>query len=162
MKKLRGKIILVDKEKYEKNLLEIALLQKKWVAQVEYFPNAVAALKYLKETKDRIFLVISDMDLPEMSGLDFKRIMDDDPKLNIKSIPFIFASNSATKQSVAEAYAYRLQGYFKKPLTIEGQAEMLDIIIRYWIISRHPDIKDEKKIPLIEEIGLEKSQDLFL
>jgi hypothetical protein len=60
--------------------------------------------------------------------------MDDDPELNIKSIPFIFASNSATKQSVAEAYAYRLQRYFKKPLTIEDQAEMLEII-RYWIIS---------------------------
>jgi hypothetical protein len=35
--------------------------------------------------------------------------------------------------------AYRVQGFFRKPNTTEEQADMFDIIIKYWIISSHPN-----------------------
>jgi CheY-like chemotaxis protein len=138
MRILEGKIILVDDLKYEKELLEIALHQKKWDVEVNYFKDAIVALEYLRVTKDRIFLVISDMNMPLMSGLDFKKLIDNDPELLKKAIPFIFVTTSATKKEVEEAYNYRVQGYFKKPISIDEQAEMIDTIIRYWIISNRP------------------------
>ena len=83
--------------------------------------------------------MISDMNMPKMSGLEFKKAIDSDELLRTKSIPFIFATSSSTKAEVSEAYDYRVQGYFPKPLSSEEQANMLDIIIKYWIISRHPN-----------------------
>ncbi|MGZ4033597.1 MAG: response regulator [Bacteroidia bacterium] len=142
MKTIKGKIILVDDDKYEKALLEFALRQKFWNAQVEYFPDAETALSYLKKTKDEIFIIISDMNMPRVSGLDFKKIIDGDHDLSKKLMPFIFASTATTKEQVTRAYDYRVQGYFKKPMTVDGQAEMLDIIIRYWISSSHPNKDD--------------------
>lgn len=142
VKKLKGKILLVDDESYEKEFLEIALRKKNWEVNVEYFNNAEDALEHLRTNKDEIFLIISDMNMPKMDGLDFKKAIDCDPELTKKSIPFIFASSAATKAEITEAYNYRAQGYFRKPMSHDDQAEMLDIIIKYWIISRHPNKDD--------------------
>ena len=92
MKKVAGKIILVDDEKYEKNLLELALYQKKWDVQVDYYVRAEDALRHLKKYgKEEIFLIICDMNMPGMSGLDLKKAIDNDKILKKKAIPFVFA-----------------------------------------------------------------------
>jgi len=139
MKKLTGKIILVDDKKYEKQFLELALLDKGWEVKLEYFMSAVDALDYLKKTQDEIFLIISDMNMPEMNGLDFKKAIDKDLEAKQKSIPFIFSSTDEGKGIIKEAFLYRVQGYFNKTSTPDEQAELLDIIIRYWIICSHPN-----------------------
>jgi CheY-like chemotaxis protein len=139
MIKLKGKIILVDDDIYEKELLEAALKKRNWDSKVEYFNDANDALEHLKKNKDEIFLVISDMNMPKMNGLEFKKAIDKDLGLRGKSIPFIFATSSPVKPEITEAYEYRVQGYFRKPNTTEEQADMLDIIIKYWIISIHPN-----------------------
>lgn len=140
MKKLPGKIILLDDQEYERLLLEEALLRKQWEVTIEYFPKANDALSYLRETQDPIFLIICDINMPRMDGLEFKKVVDQDPKLSEKGIPFVFVSTAATREQVQKAYSYRVQGYFQKPATIEKQADMLDVIIHYWIINQHPRI----------------------
>lgn len=139
MIKLKGKIILVDDESYEKELLEAALLKRGWDAKVEYFNDAEDALEHLRKNKAEIFLIISDMNMPKMNGMDFKKSIDKDPELRGTSIPFIFASTAARKEEITEAFDYRVQGFFQKPNTTDEQADMLDIIIKYWIISSHPN-----------------------
>lgn len=139
MIKLKGKIILVDDDIYEEQLLISALKNRGWDSTVEYFDDAHQALEHLKQNKDEIFLVISDMNMPAMNGMDFKKAIDNDLELRQKSIPFIFATSSSVKSEITEAFDYRVQGYFRKPNTTEEQADMLDIIIKYWIISSHPN-----------------------
>lgn len=145
LKKLRGKIILVDDQEYEKDLLELALEEKGWSVELEYFNAAEDALAYLKNTLDNIFLIISDMDMPKMNGLEFKKEIDKNLAAHRKSVPFIFATNSEAKEKINEAFLYRVQGFFKKALTVEEQAEMLDIIIRYWIVSNSPSNESQKE-----------------
>jgi DNA-binding NtrC family response regulator len=142
IKEISGKIILIDDEKYEKHLLEEALNKKNWNVKVEYFTNAEDALVYMKNTRDELFLIISDMNMLKMNGLELKKAIDNDDVLRKKAMPFIFATNITTIEQIAEAYEYRVQGFFKKPMNIEEQAEMFDIILKYWIICRHPNKKD--------------------
>ena len=141
MKKLPGKIILVDDQAYEEILLEEALLEREWDATIEYFPRAEEALIYLSKTQDIIFLVISDINMPGTDGLEFKRIIDEDDELSRKGIPFIFASTAATRDQIRQAYRYRVQGYFKKPGKSEAQVNMLDLIIQYWMMNQHPNLQ---------------------
>lgn len=141
MKQVKGKIILIDDQKYEKSFLQESLNDKNWAIEVEYFSNAPDALKHLKENADEIFLIISDMNMPEMSGMELKKTIDEDLFLRRKSIPFIFASSEISETQVTDAYEYRVQGYFKKPETIEEQAEMLEKIVQYWISCIHPNKK---------------------
>ncbi len=76
--KVIGKIILIDDEKYEKELLEKALREKQWDVKVEYFNNGMEALEHMRTTKDELFLVISDMNMPKMSGLELKKAIDEE------------------------------------------------------------------------------------
>lgn len=142
IKKIVGKIILVDDDPYEKEALVQALGKKNWEVKVEYFSEVYTALEHLRSDEEEIFLIISDMNMPKMNGMDFKKAIDDDPFLTKKSIPFIFASSVSTKTEITQAYNYRVQGYFGKPNNIEDQAEMLDLIIKYWIVCRHPNKDD--------------------
>ena len=142
MKQVKGKIILIDDEKYEKDLLVNALRQRNWDIKVEYFDNAEDALEHLRRNADEIFLIISDMDMPKTDGMSLKKIIDMDDYLRQKAIPFVFTSNVIDRKKVIEAYKCRVQGYFQKPLTPEGQADMLEIIIQYWIACVHPTKDD--------------------
>jgi CheY-like chemotaxis protein len=141
MKEVKGKIILIDDGSFEKVFLEESLDDKNWNIEVEYFSEAQLALDHLNENADDIFLIISDMNMPKMSGMEFKRKIDQDSFLRQKAIPFIFCSSKIDKQEVKTAYEYRVQGYFKKPETIEQQAEMLEKIVQYWKSCIHPNKK---------------------
>jgi CheY-like chemotaxis protein len=138
-RKLSGKIILVDDERFEKELLDMALKDLDIHVDLQYFHNAEDALHYLKHTKDNIFLIISDLNMPKMNGMAFKKAIEMDNHLKRRAIPFVFSSSSATKEQLEEAYDYRLQGYFLKPHDVKSMAKQIELIINYWIESVHPN-----------------------
>lgn len=142
MKRVKGKIILVDDENYEKDFLERALRVKDWNIQIEYFNNADDALEHLRMNADEVFLIISDIDMPGKNGMEFKKILEEDEYLSQKSIPFIFVSHSLSRQKVIQAYRYHVQGFFYKPMTPAEQSNMFEIIVQYWITCIHPNKDD--------------------
>ena len=142
MKKLTGKIVLIDDHAFEKEFLVMALEELNIKAELEFFSTPEKALEYLRTTKDTIFLIISDMNMPKMDGLDFKKIIDKEPELRSKSVQFIFSSSGATKRQLEQAYEYRLQGYFLKPQEVKDMAKQLELIINYWIVSVRPDSEE--------------------
>jgi DNA-binding NtrC family response regulator len=147
MKKVKGKIILVDDDAYEETFLNEALKKNDWHIKVEYFNNADDALEHLKQNADEVFLIISDIDMPRKNGLEFKRVLDGDAYLRQKSIPFIFMSNSAERDRVIDAYKCHVQGFFPKPMTPGEQASMFETIVQYWIACLHPTKDDLPENP---------------
>ncbi|MEW6469889.1 MAG: response regulator [Bacteroidota bacterium] len=139
MTQVAGKILLIDDEPFEKDILEFNLGKLHWKTTLGYYAGAEEAFQYLKTTSDRIFLILCDINMPKMNGLEFKKAIDNDSDLRAKAIPFIFLSTSATRAEIAEAYEYRVQGYFQKPHDTHEMTETLDLIIRYWIKSLHPN-----------------------
>ena len=112
MEKVFGKIILVDDHIYEKQLLESALKEKNWNLKVDHYLNAEDALEHLKTYKqEEIFLIISDLEMPGMNGLDFKKAIDNDKVLRAKAIPFIFASCARSQSTVTGAFGVCLINY---------------------------------------------------
>ena len=138
-KKLFGKIILVDDEKFEKELLVMALEELDIHVDLLYFHNAEDALDYLDKTEENIFIIISDMNMPRMSGLEFKQAINSDKNLRKKAIPFIFSTSSVAKKYLDEAYENSLQGYFLKPADVKSMAKQIELIINYWVLSIRPD-----------------------
>jgi len=134
-----GKIIFVHHEPGEKVFLEESLSRLIWDIQVVCFTDAENALQYLKNAKHPVFVIISAMKLSGINGLEFKQQIDNDPELVKKAIPFIFSSSSASGEEVSRAYDYRIQGYFETPDNLYEMAEMLNAIIQYWVIARHPN-----------------------
>ncbi len=143
MKRINGILILIDDEPYENELLKVALNKLDVDIEIKYFINGYDALDYLKYTKDHIFLIISDMNMPKMDGLELKKAIDRDIRLKKKAVPFIFQSSVIQNARVEEAYDLGVQGYFEKPPNVETMAKQIDRILGYWAICRHPNNVDQ-------------------
>jgi CheY-like chemotaxis protein len=62
------------------------------------------AIEYLKTTTDEIFLILADINMPKMDGLQMKRIIELTPEIKSKAIPFFFHTNSTNPSEVRAAY----------------------------------------------------------
>ena len=127
-----------DEEIFESIIREIGIEN-----EIKWFTESDSAFEFLKTTKEKIFLIFSDINLPGMNGIEFKRKIDSDPELRRKSIPFVFLSTQATQRDVNEAYTeLTVQGFFKKGSSYSEIRDMLKNIFEYWRTSKHPNSQD--------------------
>jgi CheY-like chemotaxis protein len=96
------------------------------------FDNAQAALDFLEQEGSETSIIISDVNMPMLSGLDFRKKINAQLEPYIKSIPFVFLSTSAVEKEVAEAYQLSIQGFFKKGETITDLEKTIKTIVNYW------------------------------
>jgi two-component system chemotaxis response regulator CheY len=82
------------------------------------------ALEELK--KENIGLIVSDWNMPKMSGLDLLKAVRGNEKF--KSIPFIMVTAEGQKESVIEAVKSGVSNYIVKPFTPETLNEKLQKI----------------------------------
>ena len=102
--------------------------------------NCNDALNYLKTTADQPFVIFCDVNMPGLSGIEFKRRIDDDQQLRRKSIPFVFYSTSVDQKTVNEAYTQMtVQGFFQKKNSIEAIKNAIRLILDYWSECKHPN-----------------------
>ncbi|HEX2535736.1 MAG TPA: response regulator [Chitinophagaceae bacterium] len=135
-----GPIVLVDDDEDDRDFIIDVLKELDIPNPVLYFNDCAPALRYLKETQDSPFLIISDVNLPKQTGLEFKRSIDTDPQLRQKSIPFVFLSTSVRQQDVNEAYSQMTtQGFFQKKAKLEELKKVIRIIFDYWEHCFHPN-----------------------
>jgi CheY-like chemotaxis protein len=77
-------------------------------------------------------LIVLDLSLPGMSGLEFLAWLREQPLLS--AIPVIVLSGSAFLQDVTRAYALGAKTFFTKPLDSELDY-LAHSIVRYWSAS---------------------------
>jgi CheY-like chemotaxis protein len=134
---LKGPIIIVDDDKDDQELYEESIRAIGIANELLFFNKAKQLLDYLLITEEQPFIILSDVNMPEMTGLELKKIIQDDPYLCTKGIPFVFISTNASKVSVRHAHALSVQGYFEKPSSLEGIKEMFRKLFDYWTLCKH-------------------------
>ena len=125
-------IVLVEDDTDDCELMQQALLDAGSKNPFKCFTSGDEALLYLKNTTDSVFLIISDVNMPRMNGLDLKKNINKDEYLNNKNIPFVFLTTASTWVIVKEAHSLCPQGYFKKPNNISELTEIARNIVNYW------------------------------
>jgi len=78
--------------------------------------SAALALEMLKQIK--VDLVLLDIEMPEISGLEFVGHLKKNPQL--KDIPVIFVTSHANPQFIDQAMAFEAEGYVVKPFIPEA------------------------------------------
>lgn len=135
-----GPIILIENDADDRELFGTTLQDLEVENQLRSFPNCMEALNYLTTTQEKPFIIFCDINMPLMTGLDFKRTIDTDPYLRKKSIPFIFYSTSAEQKDVDTAYMeMTIQGFFEKPFSYLDIRKRVKSILDYWENCRHPN-----------------------
>ena len=131
-------IVLVEDDKDDCEFIIHALRSIGAANPVHCFPSPFEALEYLRSTVEIPFIIISDVNMPHMNGLAFKRVINSDEKLNSLRIPFVFLSTSANTYLVDEAFHLCVQGYFQKPVAPADYNNIARSIIEYWTYSKLP------------------------
>ena len=82
------------------------------------------ALDVLK--KEQVGLIVSDWNMPNMTGLDLlKAVRGDD---GLKSIPFVMVTAEGMKENVVEAVKAGVTNYIVKPFTPETFSEKIQAV----------------------------------
>lgn len=108
-------------------------------AELIFFDDGLSALNYLQATTTKTFLILCDINMPVMNGIELRRKIQEDPHLREKSIPFVFLSTAARPKEVQEAYHLTVQGFFVKASQLSEMERSLELILRYWMDCKHPN-----------------------
>ena len=132
-------IVLIEDDADDKEMLTLVLRDLGIGNPLVWFPNCAQAFEYLKAAPDKPFLILSDVNMPGMSGIEFKNQIDQTEYLRKKCVPYVFYSTSVNQSSVNEAYnKLTVQGYFQKSNNYEQIKQTIKVIYDYWSICQHP------------------------
>src|SRR4051812_39724292 len=125
-------IILVEDDPDDQELLKHVFKYLRVKNELIIFNNGFEALDYLKTTTRSTFLILCDINLPLMDGIELRNSIEHDEELKRKCIPFVFLSTAATKYQVEKAYSLSVQGFFLKAMSLKEFENKIRIILEYW------------------------------
>ncbi len=117
------KILIVDDFSTMRKIIRNILTQLGFKNILEA-DDGTTALEILK--KEKVDLIISDWNMPKMSGLELLKAVRGDE--NLKDIPFVMVTAEAQKENILEAIKYKVNQYIVKPFTPETLKEKLEKI----------------------------------
>lgn len=140
-----GPIVLIDDDQDDQDLFSESARTFMPDNIIRSFYNGSQALEYLSTTKEKPFIILCDMNMPVMNGLELLENICSSYDLKSKSIPFVFFSTSAEQKSVQRAYDLGVQGFFKKPDSIAELRRILSLTFSFWKDCLHPNHAAYKK-----------------
>lgn len=132
-------IIIVDDDLDDHTIFREIAERLNLTNQLLFFRNGTDVLPYLRTTQDKPFIIICDVNMPVMNGLDLRRAINNEEFLRKKSIPFVFFTTAASSGQVQEAYDLTVQGFFIKESSYLETEKTFKLILDYWNKCKHPN-----------------------
>jgi CheY-like chemotaxis protein len=136
---LKGPIISIEDDADDQFLIQSVVEELSLPNKLLFFGNGLEALLYLETTKEQPFLIICDINMPVMNGLELRARIDQNEYLRRKAIPFIFLSTADNPLVIKTAYESTIQGFFKKEDSFNDLKSRIKIIFDYWECCLHPN-----------------------
>ena len=92
--------------------------------------NGEEALILLKDKEIIPDIIILDLNMPKINGIEFLDILKKDEVL--KYIPAIMLTTSNNHKDVMECYRIGIAGYLLKPLKYDNYVDRVKKLIEYW------------------------------
>lgn len=104
-----------------------------WVAG-----NGVEGLEMLRgsEIPRERRLVLLDLNLPRMNGIEFLRELRADPALALT--PVVVLTTSDDERDRVNAYGLNVAGYILKPVTFSSFVDAMATLNKYWTLVEYP------------------------
>jgi CheY-like chemotaxis protein len=127
-----GPIIVIEDDPDDQEVLVEIFQKLGYVNKIIYFLDGNEALAYLNKSDVQPFLILSDINMPMISGFELRNKVFTNEQLQTKCIPYLFFTTSANKKSVIDAYTMSVQGFFVKPNSMQGLENTIRKIVEYW------------------------------
>ncbi len=121
-------ILLIEDDRVDIMTVQRALKKHAISNPLQIARTATEALDMLRESNALPALVLLDLNLPRMSGIDFLQELRRDPKLRDLKVIVLTSSNEPNDR--AAAFRYEVEDYIVKPHSFEAFAEAVQMVIK--------------------------------
>ncbi len=122
-------ILLVEDDAIEVIKFNRSIAKLGQLHQVIEANNGEEALGYL-ETNDLPDLLLLDLNMPKMNGLEFLKMLRNSEHL--KYLPAVILTTSVNEKDLKTAYSLGVAGYMVKPLKYEDYVTKIAALLDYW------------------------------
>jgi len=131
-------VLLVEDDDIDAKAVERGFKKLKFVNDIIRVKNGLDALELLRDPKvlARPYLILLDLNMPIMGGVEFLKHIRQDDKLK-DSIIFVLTTSSADEDVVA-AYNENIAGYIVKSDVKAGFNKVLELLDCYWRVVMLP------------------------
>ena len=124
------KILLI-----EDNLIEIMKMKRtisllKLEHTMQEAKNGEEALKILEDKSNFPDIILLDLNMPKMSGIEFLTIIKNSEEF--QPLPTIILTTSDNQKDLFECYRIGVSGYVLKPLKYDDYVTKIESVLNYW------------------------------
>ena len=136
-------ILLVEDSDTDLELTLRALKKANVANQIEVARDGAEALDFLfgrgahaERMTDNPRLVLLDLKLPKVDGLEVLRAIKQNPKT--RSIPVVILTSSQEQKDIVESYNLGVNSYIVKPVEFDGFMAAVAELGLYWMLLNRP------------------------
>jgi CheY-like chemotaxis protein len=131
-------ILLVEDDKVDVKNVERALRKNNLSNPLFVASNGLEALAMLRDgtVPGSRRLILLDLNMPKMNGIEFLRELRADPALASSTVVVLTTSND--DQDKVAAYGLHVAGYLLKPVTFVNFVEVMAALDKYWALVEMP------------------------
>jgi CheY-like chemotaxis protein len=135
-------ILLVEDNVVDQEAIRRAFDRQRIANPIVVAYDGLEALHRLRGTGDyeampRPFLVLLDLNLPRMNGIEVLRAIREDPELH-DSIVFVLTTSKRDEDRAA-SYNFNVAGYILKSEVGEQFVRLISLLDHYWRIVEFPE-----------------------
>jgi hypothetical protein len=134
-------LLLVDDDEVDVMTVKRAFKKNNITNPLFVASNGLEALALLRGNEMPLLLgqrrlILLDLNMPKMGGIEFLRELRADPEL--RPLPVIVLTTSNEDKDKVEAYNLNVAGYIIKPVTFAKFVEAVGTLNKYWSLSEMP------------------------
>lgn len=137
-------ILLVEDDTIDAMTVKRAFKELKVNNPLTHALNGEEALAQLQQQESETpCVILLDLNMPKMNGVEFLKIAKDDPSL--KKIPVVVLTTSNEERDIVESFKLGVAGYIVKPVDYRKFVEAIRTIDLYWTLSELPGSEVESE-----------------
>lgn len=139
-------ILLVEDNMSDAELTLRALKKVKLTNNIVHVTDGEEALDFLynrgafndREAGRKPKIIVLDLKLPKVNGLEVLKIVKEDPRL--RQIPIVILTSSSEEPDLQESYRLGVNSYIVKPVEFEKFVEAVRVVGLYWsLLNQLPE-----------------------
>jgi CheY-like chemotaxis protein len=137
MKNSKCKLVHIEDNEDEVHIFQLLMKGEGLELAMVRYPDGRSGFEFLSALRNSEhpgnILVILDLNLPDMSGMDILKGLQQDQL--IKSIPIIVFSGSENPQDRKQCLEFGVRGFHVKPWDVQGYIEFINGPVRSMLVS---------------------------
>lgn len=136
MKLINKPILLVEDDQVDVMTTRRALKEVRVSNPLAVCENGEQAIAWLREAPELPCIILLDLNMPIMNGIEFLQSVKADPGL--RRIPVVVLTTSDEQEDKVRSFDLGVAGYMAKPVDYRRFVEVMRSIDLYWTISEMP------------------------